>query len=281
MSGAWMPIAVSLAVAVSIALVFLLLNRRTRDEGKARPSDDTHAAYLAKVQALKDLEVGAPLMAPADVQAQRAALEREAAELLSRRMAEPAPRPAATASFFRAHPALTGAIGGGLAVGFVAVAFSVLRANPQAGAPPTPPAEARDAPLDALAQAAASQPDNPDKLGALVMALLRRQNFDEAAPLVAPLSVLDPYNVKGRIARAVMGAFDARQSKPSIEELRRLARTYPEAYDAHLFAGLFLAQDGDRTGAASELEAYLGSAPPDEHPAMVTGLLKQMRERGD
>ena len=150
----------------------------------------------------------------------------------------------------RKHPTLTVALLGGVVVGFfVLVAFTLSQSTssrkdemqatgrPGMGSEAQQETEQEDPRLVVLGQRVQTNPEDPDAVGDLAMYLVSRQAFDDARPLIDRVTRLDPFSVKGRVARAVMLAVDG-DAKSSQDELEHLSVFYPEAYDARMFAGL-------------------------------------------
>jgi hypothetical protein len=90
------------------------------------------------------------------------------------------------------------------------------------------------------------------------------------------VTLIDPFQVRGRVSRAVMRAVDG-DAKGSQDELERLAAAYPEAYDARMFAGLIAAEGNDNARAVRNLEAYRATAPRSEQPPMIPKMIQQLQ----
>jgi hypothetical protein len=99
--------------------------------------------------------------------------------------------------------------------------------------------------------------------------------FDDAFPLIQRGTILDPYNVRIRICRAVLEAVDGK-TMPALLDLEHLGATYDDAYDAHLYAGMLAMDLHDLKKARSELQAYVDSAPASTQPPMIRAAIGQI-----
>ena len=271
-------IAIACGIAILAAVAALVYNRRRTDVPVSERAADLDTLYEAKIAELRDHKNAADLL-PEGVHAEtRQRLEREAAALLRARRELPAVPPQAAS---QTRPLLQGILIGVVASGFAALVFSNLTPPPSA-VPPPAAAAAPDPRITKLSAAVNANPNDYESLAELTLLLMRRQAFDEAAPMSVRLSMLDPFNVRGRIAREVFSALESpslQAARPYIERLQVLATRYPEAYDAHFFAGLMLADSGARTEAADELDSYLAKAPDSDRPPMLKNVVQELRSR--
>ncbi len=293
----WGPPALVLTAAAALGAFFLRARRGTRTVYDAAPSNareavqDIEARYREAMAALKDhaLAVSAT---PADAwNRTNERLENRAGALLSelrsaqheaaKTDARQVQLSAAPMGFFARHPTARGALLGGVTVAFVGgVILSLVHwespSAPQDRAETMPErgTKQEDPRGAALLQRLRADPNDSEALSEWIMLLMRRQDFAQAAPLSARLTLLDPFNVKGRVARAVFRVFES--DSPDVSELRKLATRYQEANDANLFAGLILADGDEPKAAAAYLREYLEAAPPGEPPPMLSGLIARM-----
>lgn len=306
----WVPGAVVLAVGTLAGLVFLLGNRKLRDEAPAPETlDDLGASYDSVIAQLKE-HVGHKHQSPADAwEREKTRLEQQATALLRARMekkhelvktaARAEKRAVATAQatgFFAKNPSMKGALlGGAVVLLFVglglklsentstrAEGMGITGANPgMAGQGPAQGEEPGpvDPRLEELFQLAQRSPDDIDALNGLAVSLLHHQAFDEARPWVNRAMSLDPYNVRARVNATVLKALNDDEEGVSIE-LVRLADTYPEAYDARLFAGMLAMDKDDRASAIRAFRAYLVQAPRSEQPPSIRDAIEQVLKEG-
>src|SRR5439155_19934547 len=104
-------------------------------------------------------------------------------------------------------------------------------------APMQQPQQNADAKINQLRERAQANPDDIDNLADIAGEMIKIQAFDDAFPIVARASGIDPFHVQTRIWRAVLDAVDG-QPLPALDELEHLASTYDGAYKARLYAGL-------------------------------------------
>lgn len=301
----WLPGLLVLATGVVAALVYLFTAKQAGGEAPAKstgPVDDLDAKYQRLLGELKEHLANKHLVATETWDAERQRLEQAAAAALrerdgARHEAEKAQARAEKKAQEQAkapgpagkHPALAGALIGGLVVAFFAYLGvslsqkSTPRADgmeatggpgPAAGMGPAQPRE--DPRLQALAARVQSNPEDIDALAGLALHLISRQGFGEAKPLLARAALLDPYHVKGRVGRAVLKAVDGDVAYAQ-KELERLAAKYPEAYDGHLYAGLLALEENDPRRAVQQLELYVNTAPASEQPPMIRAEVERLK----
>ncbi|MEW6433677.1 MAG: hypothetical protein AB1730_19395 [Myxococcota bacterium] len=311
----WLPGLLMLAAGVVAALVFLFTSKRaapvTKPADRANPepapatavSDDLEAKYQRLLGELKE-HIANKHLVPADVwEREHARLEQAAAAALRERdgakhealkaqarLEKKAQDAAKDTGFFAQHPAVGGALVGGLVVAFFAyLGMSVSNpenarvdgppgmggavGSPQPGGPRQPQADPK---LEALASRVQADPDDIEAVTGLAMHLISLQSFNEAKPLLARAALLDPYHVRGRVGRAVLRAVDGDVAGAQ-SELERLGANYPEAYDAHLYAGLLALEQNDERRAVRDLELYVNTAPPSEQPPMIRAEVEKMK----
>lgn len=307
----WLPGLLMLATGVVAALVFLFTSKRAPPEkpaaGKtpapapaeaAGPADDLDAKYQQLLGELKEHVANKHLLPAATWEAEKARLEQAAAAALRERdgakhdavkaqarLEKKAQAQAQDTGFFARHPAVGGALIGGLVVAFFAyLGMSV--SNPDnsrtdvpgmgGGAMGGPMQPRTDPKLEALAAQVQANPDDIEAVTGLAMYLISLQSFVEAKPLLARAAMLDPYHVRGRVGRAVMRAVDGDVAGAQ-GELERLGASYPEAYDGHLYAGLLALEQNDERRAVRDLELYVNTAPPSEQPPMIRAEVERMK----
>jgi hypothetical protein len=304
----WLPGFLMLAAGAVVALAYLLGSKRLKTEAPNTGSvDDLNARYQAKLAQLKD-HLASKHLGATDWAQMKTELEREATAILRERdgakhekvkaEARAEKKAAATAQarapggFFASNPQLKGAIIGGGVVGFFVLLGSGLNSNTadrREGGTMTGGAASANAPMQApqeppqddprlapLVQRVQAAPEDADAVAELALYLVRRQAFDDARPLIDRVTMLDPFQTRGRVAREVMRAVEGDVSG-AVVGLEHLATYYPDAYDARMFAGLIAADQNDPARAIRNLEAYLATAPPSEQPPFVRMQLQQLR----
>jgi hypothetical protein len=305
----WLPGVLMLVVGALAALAFVFTSRRKAPPPSSGTLDDLNARYQSKLAELKDLATQKRMLPAPEWQATKARLEGEAAAILRERdgtrheavksearLEKKAVAQAADSSFWSKNPQLSGALIGGAVVGFfLLLAFNLTQSagDRREGMGPTgmtpqgvgrgpmqeaPGEEPDDPKLTALARRVQASPEDPEAVGDLALYLMRRQAFDDAKPLVDRVTLLDPFQVKGRVCRAVMRAVEG-DPHGSQEDLERLAAAYPEAYDARMFAGLIAAEANDPARAVKNLEAYLATAPQAEQPPMIRMMIQELQSK--
>jgi regulator of sirC expression with transglutaminase-like and TPR domain len=75
---------------------------------------------------------------------------------------------------------------------------------------------------------------------------------------------------------AVLGAIHG-DNKNALLELEHVADTFPDSYEALMFAGMLNLQNGDRVKALEDLERFSLEAPPAEQPPMLGQFIQQLR----
>jgi hypothetical protein len=302
----WIPGLMMLGAGAVAALAFLFASKRIKGEGPSTGSfEDLNTRYQAKLGALKDHRAQKHLLDATEWDATRLRLEQEAAAILRERdgvkhekrkaqgRAETkAAAKAKDASLTAKNPTLTWVAIGATVVGFFVLlgfnlssaatdrtdGMSVTGATPPGGGagPMQQQAEREDPRVIALARRVEASPEDPDALADLALTLLLRQSFDEARVYTGRVGMLDPFHVRGRVARAVMRAVDG-EVAPAVDDLEHLAAYYPEAYEGRLFAGLITMEENPARAAAN-LEAYAATAPQAEQPPMVGMMIQQARQ---
>ncbi|MBI3182057.1 MAG: hypothetical protein HYZ28_07915 [Myxococcales bacterium] len=292
----WIPGLVVLVAGLMAGLLFVLVNRRG-GKAAALPTEDRRAdldqRYRQLIGQLKELNADRHLLGEERFLAERARLEREAADALRARDGLVKERPAAAKEPARAlaadqprSSALKGAAIAFGAVGFFVVVGLLLSqeskpkvdARPPAGPPPTEPREENPhlaAALDALER----DPEDRDALVGAAHELIRTDQFDRAGPFVERALAMDPYHVETRIHRAVLMAAQGKMAA-ALAQLEHLADTYPGAYEARLFASGIAAQLGDGERAAHQLERFAKEAPLEQHPPMLQKAIQSLRGPG-
>lgn len=304
----WLPGLLVLAAGLVAALAYLFSAKTSPAEAPPPGApDDLDARYQAALGQLKEHVANKHLLPAEDWAREKARLELAAAEVLRARDGQRheaakaqaraeklAGAKAQDTGFFGRRPALLGALVGGAAVGFFALVglqLSQTATERQDGMPATGMMPAGQEPqgaepephdaakLQALAQRVQAAPDDADAVADLAMLLIRRQAFQDAKPLVDRVTLLDPFQVKGRVGREVMRALNG-QIPPAIAALEALAARYPdEAWDASMFAGILALETNDGPRAIGNLERYLASAPQDEQPPTLRMAVAQLRQQ--
>lgn len=267
------------------------------------PSDDLAAKYQQKLGELKEHIANKHLLAADVWEKEKLRLEQAAAVALRERdgarheavkqearLEKKAQAAAKDTGFFAKNPAVGGALIGGLVVAFFAyLGMSVSNpenartegppgmggaamGGPQMGAQPPQ----TDPKLEALAAQVQANPDDVEAVTGLALRLISLQSFEEARPLLARAALLDPYQVRGRVGRAVLKAVDGDVAGAQ-RELERLGASYPEAYDGHLYAGLLALEQNDERRAVHQLELYVNTAPASEQPPMIRMEVERMK----
>lgn len=306
----WTPGLITLGIGLALA-IFFALTQRKKAGGDARaqalPSGESDgvaaldARYRALIGQLKEHAASKHLATPEAWAAEQARLEQAAAQVLREKSsaahealkteARAQRVAAAPKGWLGQHPALAGALWGGGAVAFFALLGLTLSSEssarkedgmgrgevvqPGAGEPKPPPPDPR---LAAALTRAEREPDDIEALSAAATELIRRQLFEDAEPLVARATMLDPYHVKTRVWRNVLAAVRGPPA-PALAELERLADTYEGAYFARLYAGAIAAQIGQPERAIKDFERYLEEAPVSEHPPMLRQGMEELRAR--
>jgi len=293
----WLPgiLALGAALVVAAGYVFLSL-RRTAPAGKQeearKRAADLDAQYQATILQLRELKAEQPKLTPEAYEAQRAELEKRAADALRAKETQPAPAPAPAATaaapkgFFAQHPQMVGALWGGGVVAFFAVLglllFSQEKPKVDDGMPRGPMQSQAAAPPqggdDELAQAMEhlrEHPEDADTAATVGHELLRRQEWVQAAEVTVRALGADPFHVENRIHRAWM---KAQRGDPAGEtELQHLADTYPGAQEALLFLASVHAQAGNKAKALDNLERFVSAAPPEEQSIELYQAMAQFR----
>ncbi|HYV48020.1 MAG TPA: hypothetical protein VFA20_24335 [Myxococcaceae bacterium] len=300
MNGAtnWLPgiLALGAALAVAAGYVFLSLRKAApagKQEEARKRSADLDAQYQAAILQLRELKAEQPKLAPEVYEAQRAELEKRAADALRARetQAPATPAPTATAAaapakgFFAQHPQMVGALWGGGVVAFFAVLgvllFSQEKPKVDDGSMPRGPMQAQGGAQeggDGLAQAMEhlrEHPEDVDTAAQVGHELIGRQEWVQAAEVTVRALGADPFHVENRIHRAMI---KAQRGDPAGEaELQHLADTYPGAQEALLFLASVQAQAGDKAKALENLERYVAVAPPEEQSLELYQAMAQFR----
>lgn len=298
----WLPGLMVLGAGAAVALAYLFGSKRLRtDEPRPETLDDIEARYQSLIGELRQHVANKPLLPPEAFAKEKARLEVAAAEILRTRdgkkheelkkEARAEKQAAAAPTLASKNPALMGALVGGVVVAFFALlAYQLTQSAtertdgmqatgmvpPGGGGSPMQQPQ-KDPKLEALAQRVQGNPDDVDAVADLAIHLIRRQAFEEARPLVARATLLDPFHPKGRVGRAVVRALEG-DMQGSITDLEALASRYPEAYDARMFAGMLAMEDNDQRRALMNLELYVALAPQDEQPPMMRMAVIQLKQ---
>ena len=301
----WLPGLMVLAAGAAVALAYLFGSKRLKgDAPKPETLDDIEARYQLLIGELRQHVANKHLLPADQFEREKTRLELAAADILrtrdgkrhedtkkQARAEKAAAAAAATPTLASKNPALMGALVGGVVVAFFALLGWQLtqsateRADgmqatgmvpPGGGGAPMQQPQA-DPKLEALANRVKGNPDDVDAVADLAIHLIRRQAFQEAQPLVARATFLDPFHPKGRVGRAVVRALDG-DLRGAITDLEALASRYPEAYDARMFAGMLAMEDNDQRRALMNLELYVTLAPQSEQPPMMRMAVSQLKQ---
>ena len=304
----WLPGVVVLGAGLVAAVIFAI-NSQRKVQPAPPPSSaaDLEARYLALLNQLKEHAAAKHLMTAADWEKEQARLEQAAAntlrekagvkheELKAEARAEKKAAQAGGAQaqgFWAQNPSLKGALwGAAVVLFFVALGYglstqssdrrdgqSITGIVPPGGMPAQQqqPEEPQIEPkLRSLIARAQANPDDIDVLADAASELVKRQMFDDAAPMIERGTLIDPYHVRMRICRAVLEAVEG-ESKPALDELIHLGATYDDAYDAHLYAGMLAMELKDLRLARDQFRLYVDSAPPSTQPPMILAAIAQI-----
>lgn len=300
----WGLLVLGLATAAAlVAVIVYFLGSKRAQTGETRPeaTEDLEARYQSALGQLREHVANKHLQPVEEFERERSRMEAVAAEILKardRKRQEPSKKQGrvekktpATGALDPKHPALMTALVGAAMLAFLALLGFQLDqsssenplASPRpgmAGADREEPAE-EDEPdprLEELAARVQSNPQDADALADLSLHLLRVRAYSEARPLIHRTTLMDPFNPKGRVARAVVRAVDG-DFQSSLEELETLATRYPQAYEARMFAGMIALQKNDRPRALSNWEAYVAQAPLSDQPPMMRMIVAQLKQQ--
>lgn len=300
----WGPGLMMLAAGVIAALVYLFSSKKLQSEATSNGTvDDLEARYQRRLAELKEHHANKHLVPAATWEAEKTRLEAAAAAALrerdgvkheaakaTARVEKKAAAQAQATGVFAKNPGLMGALISGAVVGFfvllgVQLSKSTSEKQEGMGMPGGPgpmqqqPQQPQEDPrLEQLASRVQAAPDDVDAVADFALYLVKRQAFSDAQPLIARAAQLDPFHVKGRVARAVMRAVN-NDVKGSLDELEHLADYYPEAYEARMYAGMIALDENDAPRALAQLELYVATAPASEQPPMMRMAVQQLREQ--
>ncbi|MGQ0504193.1 MAG: tetratricopeptide repeat protein [Myxococcaceae bacterium] len=303
----WVPGLIALGVALAFAIVFAVLSRKNKafDPSAANKDDnkllDLERAVQNALEALREHSVNAAHLTPDQFAAQKTELEIAAARAMKarddhqakgNRTSKPvgaAPKPT---GFFANNPGLRGALVGGLAVGFFVLLGVILtqeekkrtdgmeatgKTPGQSGEPQVSEEERQEeAEFNAAMERVRKNPDDVESLAKMTHALLRRQQFNEAVTLTERGVGVDPFHVETRVHRAMLKGAKG-DLKAAVSDLEHLANTYPDAYEALLFAGAISLELGEKKRALTSFERYVVEAPASEHPPQISQALAGLR----
>jgi tetratricopeptide (TPR) repeat protein len=293
----WLPGLLVLAFGSLAAAVYLFVSK-LKSSPPAAAGDELDAQYARVLTLLKEHLATRHLQAGDVFESEKLRLEWEAADILrakastahamtkeQARLEKKAAAKAADTSFAGRHPMAAGLLLGGAAVGFVVLVGMQLNrfattepeAPPQMAGPPPSVVAADEAALSSLAARLQANPTDLDLIAELTNFLMMRESFEEAQKLAARMAELDPYFVKGRVERAALSAISG-DPQSAVDELERLAATFPEAYGAHLYVTM-IAMESAPDRARSHLELFVRKAPPREISPMVRALMAELRSR--
>lgn len=296
----WGPGLWVLGGALAVAIGYLLINKKALQARPLETVDDYQARYQALLAEIKEHTANKHLAPAAQWEAEHQRLQQAAAQVLRERDQKQHEATKAEAraevkaqtkadGLLASYPTLKGALIGGVLVAFFG--YLALQLNQASGGrgegmsatggpgpavmqqPNQPPPV--DEKLERLVAQAKASPDDPDVLATAALALMRKQRFEEAVPLVYRSSLLDPFHVRTRVGRSVIVALEGDLPR-ALGELEALAAKYPEAYEARLFAGMMAMDQQDSARALVNFEAYLEQAGSDA-PPMMRAAVQQLR----
>ena len=294
----WPGLIVLLGGAVAALAYFLIAQRRAPkvpSPGASAAVDDLEQRSARALEQLKELEAERHHYSEEQYAAEKARLERAAADALrledAARRKAPAPRgreAATSAGFWGRNPRLKGALWGGGVVGFFLLVGWVLRREqaprteegsmtgrtPPGGAAP----QAEDPVMAAAIKRLEANPDNVPVMNEVVHQLIRREAFQEATRYTDRAVGLDPFSVEARIHRSIVRAITTGDMPGTRTELEHLARTYPGTYEANLYAGAIAMKSGDKAAALHHFERYVAEAPKAEQPPMIAQSVSALRQ---
>lgn len=299
----WVPGLIVLATAVLTGAIFLALRRWKPAPGGPVESrlQTLEAEYRSAIDQLKALSAEKHRMDPAAFEAERASLEKRAADVLRARETGGKATPAsgsgaataaakaggaAPAGFFGRHPEWKGALwGGGTVAFFGLLGFLLFREQK-----PAPPPMGQGAGAQAQGGAASEEdgefqraldqarrhPEDTDTSSMVVHELIRRQEWEEALAVTERTLGADPFHLENRIHRAMLRAVRGDPDAASLE-LQHLADTYPGSHEALLFLASLAARAGQKAQALEALERYLQVASPSEVSPQMYNAIAQLR----
>ncbi len=131
--------------------------------------------------------------------------------------------------------------------------------------------------LEKLLKAAEPVDATVATLDAAAHALLVREQFEEAEPLVLRALAASPKDVEATIHRAVLrGVLD--DVAVARAQLERLARG-PAGWEASLFAAGFALRDGDEVAALRAFRRFRATAPPGEVTPQLVAEMERLEAR--
>ena len=306
----WLPGVIALGTAMLAAIVFLIASLRKHTPAPPASSmEDLGVRYQTIILELKELAANKHLHTSEAWATENSRLEQAAAGVLRERAgvqhdtlkaqarAEKKIAQSEGTGFFAKNPALKGALWGAAVVLFFVVLGVLLSRDSKdrvdgeqitgmkAGAsdapmqaPDKPAADPKDdLELKTALQRAERSPDDIEALSAAAKALIQRQMFDDAGPLIRRATALDPYHVPTRTWRAIMLAVEG-QTMTSLDELQHIADTFEDGYEARMYAGMLAMQADDKALALAQFERYLVEAPAAEQPPMLRMGVAQLRQ---
>jgi tetratricopeptide (TPR) repeat protein len=296
----WIPGLVVLSLALLAAAAYLLLLRKQRVVPADPLADATERAEALLAQ-LREHAAERHQLEPVAWQAEQDRLERAAADALRARdglrTAPPAsPPPSAPVAragqgFFTRHPQLVGAAWGGAVVIFFGALGLWLAADQKpreagqeatgtAGRPgATAPAQEEDprfAPLLARVQEAPGE--DLALTSEVVRELIRRSDFDQARALNDRALSIDPFRPETRVHRGFLQAVQG-QRAAGLEELRRVANTWPGGSEGLLFSGMLHLQAEEGREALRDFEGYIAETPPSLVPPQLRQGVAELRRQ--
>jgi tetratricopeptide (TPR) repeat protein len=311
----WLPGLIVLGTALLTAAAFVALRR-----WKPAPADPAdarrhalEAEYRSAIAQLKELGAEKHHMDPTAFEAERAVLEKRAADALRAMEAgaggskKPAEAPgagagaaavaggsgsAAPAGFFGRHPEWKGALwGGGTVAFFGLLGFLLFReqkpAEPTMGGGQMAGAQAQgsagagaaageDEEFRRALEQAQRHPEDTDTTSMVAHELIRRQEWEQAQEITERTLGADPFHVENRIHRAVLRSVRGDHDAAALE-LEHLANTYPGSHEALLFLAALASRAGQKAQALEALERYVQVAPPQEQSPQMYQAITQLR----
>jgi hypothetical protein len=297
----WIPGLVVLSTALLAAAVYLLLLRKQRAVAADPLADATERAE-ALLSQLREHAAERHQLEPAAWQAGARSPGAEAADALRARdglrtspmppLPSSAPAARAGQSFFTRHPQLLGAAWGGAVVVFFGALGLWLSTDqkpreageeatgtagrPGSAAPAREDADPQFASLLARVQEAAGE--DLALTSEVVRELIRRSEFDQARALNDRSLSIDPFRPETRVHRGFLQAVQGKRTA-GLEELRRVANTWPGGTEGLLFSGMLHLQADEGREALHDFEGYLAEAPPNLVPPQLRQGVAELRRQ--
>ncbi len=291
----WIPGIAVFVLGALASIAFLIASKKKVTANVDSADLELKETYAKRLAELREHVANKHLFSPHEYESEKARLEQAAAQVLrsqsdvkhealkrQARLEKKAIDRSTDRSMFARNPLLSGlAVALGV-VAFFAVLTQQLMTSAtveaeQSPAMAGPGAPQEDARLNALAAKLEADPSDVESIADLAHYLLKRQGFEEASALAGRLAQIDPFYVRGRVARAVLSAVSGNVGV-AVNDLERLGTSYPEAYEAHMYVAM-ISMESEPARAADHLELFLQKAPANEQPPMFRRLIAELRSR--